>query len=470
MRLNLKEIAETLGAAPEFVPDAAVTSVVTDSRQARPGSLFVCLNGEKLDGHDFIADAAGAGCLAVIANRETGAAGVPIIVVDDTVRALGEIALLWRKKTSAMVIGVTGTAGKTTLKETLSAILRMHGKTACNRLNFNNQIGMPLAMLDCDGDEQFWVMEAGISHDGDMDDLGAMLEPDMAIILNVGDGHVEGLGARGVAWHKARMLSYIRPGGVAVLSADYPRLVEEAEKYRVRKKFFSTVHGRAEYCAEDAGASGGFYRLSLDGESLGVQTPFQAEFGAEICAAAAAAAHVLGANSNEIADGLKNATMPAHRLTRLRAGQWHLLDDTYNANPLSMRRMLSAAADSAREHGGNLVLVLGEMGELGDDSARLHELLGGMAADALPHAVFWKGNFAAEVLSGLRNAGYSGFWAQVDTPDALLAAFARALKDVPALRKGGVMLFKGSRANRLEKFMEAFCERTAGCAGRGDVL
>ena len=232
MRVSIAEIGAALDIAAFAEKTGEVCGVVTDSRKAGPGSLFVCVPGERVDGHDFAAAAVERGAVALLAQRPLsvpdGGGEVPVFVVPDSVEGLGQLARWWRDRTSALVTGVTGTAGKTTVKEVLAQVLSVRGKTARNALNLNNQIGMPLSMLAADGDEAFWVMEAGISHEGDMEALGAILRPDLALILNVGAGHTAGLGKKGVAWHKTRLLASLAGGGRALVSADYPDLAREA--------------------------------------------------------------------------------------------------------------------------------------------------------------------------------------------------------------------------------------------------
>lgn len=160
LRLSYAEIAAHLG-LPGSRDDRLLTTAVTDSREACPGALFVCVPGSRVDGHDFAAAAVERGAGAVLAQRPLPPVGAPVLLVPDTVTALGRIAALWRSRTRARVVGITGTAGKTTLKEVLAQVLAVRGQTARNALNHNNQIGMPRAMLATDGQEDFWVLEAG---------------------------------------------------------------------------------------------------------------------------------------------------------------------------------------------------------------------------------------------------------------------------------------------------------------------
>lgn len=470
MRLTYNDIAAHLGLSA-LESDLALTVAVTDSREAAPGALFVCIPGSRVDGHDFVPAAVALGASAVLASKPLPDAGVPVLLVEDTVGALGSIAALWRDKTRAKVVGVTGTAGKTTLKEVLAQVLAVRGKTAKNALNNNNQIGMPRAMLATDGDEDFWVMEAGISHEGDMEELSAVLRPDIGVILNVGAGHTEGLGKKGVAWHKSRLLTNLAPGGIGLVCADYPDLVRDARATGAQLHFFSATGRAVEYRASYAGPAPaaadsaapvaadapddrrGLYHLWLDGTRCVVTAPFRGEYGAENVIAVAAVAHQLGLSNAEIAQGLTQSSLPVQRFNQTRVGQWLLIDDTYNANPLSMRRMLDAAAERAA--GRLFVPVLGEMLELGSQAAEEHEALGRHLADLKPSAIFWKGGHGEDIRAGLTRGGYTGPWFEVYDAAAFASEWAQLATGAFAAHKtGGVALFKGSRGNRLECLLQ----------------
>ncbi|MGD9574073.1 UDP-N-acetylmuramoyl-tripeptide--D-alanyl-D-alanine ligase [uncultured Desulfovibrio sp.] len=479
MRLTYNEIAARLGLSA-LESDIALTATVTDSREAAPGALFVCIPGSRVDGHDFVPAAVELGASAVLASRALPGAGVPVLVVEDTIKALGSIAAMWRDKTTARVVGVTGTAGKTTLKEVLAQVLSVRGKTAKNALNNNNQIGMPRAMLATDGDEDFWVMEAGISHEGDMEELSSVMRPDIGLILNVGAGHTEGLGSKGVAWHKSRLLTNLAPKGIGLVCADYPELVREARATGAELHFFSATGRAVDYRASYAGPAPaqvdgrddavtgidapddrrGLYHLWLDGSRCDVTAPFRGEYGAENVIAVAAAAHLLGLSNAEIAQGLAQSELPVQRFNQTRVGKWLLIDDTYNANPLSMRRMLDAAAERAA--GRLFVPVLGEMLELGPQAAAEHEALGKHLAELKPSAVFWKGGHGENIRAGLTCGGYTGPWFEVYDAAAFAAAWAELTHTAFAENKtGGVALFKGSRGNRLECLLQTLTEPEA---------
>ena len=489
MRLTYNEIAARLGLSA-LESDIVLTAAVTDSREAAPGALFVCIPGSRVDGHDFVPAAVQLGASAVLASKDLPQAGVPVLVVEDTVKALGVIGGMWRDKTGAKVVGVTGTAGKTTLKEVLAQVLSVRGKTAKNALNNNNQIGMPRAMLATDGDEDFWVMEAGISHEGDMEELSSVMRPDIGLILNVGAGHTEGLGSKGVAWHMSRLLTNLAPKGIGLVCADYPDLVREARATGADLHFFSAASKAVEYRASYAGPAPaqadvaaeahpagiaaannvvspethddrrGLYHLWLDGVRCDVTAPFRGEYGAENVIAVAAAAHLLGLSNAEIAQGLAQSELPVQRFNQTRVGKWLLIDDTYNANPLSMRRMLDAAAERAA--GRLFVPVLGEMLELGPQAAEEHEALGKHLAELKPSAIFWKGGHGDSIRAGLTCGGYTGPWFEVYDAAAFAAAWAQLMHGHFAENKtGGVALFKGSRGNRLECLLQTLTEPDA---------
>ncbi len=462
MRMTLLDICRLLGTVCVGMrPDDALTrptGAAVDSRKARPGNLFFCLPGEKADGHDFAENAVENGALAVIATRDPFGGkrtDVPVLLVRNVARALAVIGSAHRSTARATVVGVTGTSGKTSVKETLASVLRTVGETARNPVNLNNQIGLPLSMLNASEDAAYWVMEAGISRPHDMDELGAMLRPDIALILNAGAGHVQELGDKGVAHYKARLLAYLAPNGQGIVSADYPDLVREVAAHETDAVHFSAVDPEVAYYAAYRGPDGlshGFFDLSLDGEAVRVRAPFPGSFGAENVAAIGAVAHTLGLTAREIEAGFASAELPEQRFTIREAGGFLLIDDSYNANPLSMARMLDAASDMAKARDGNLVLVLGEMGELGAESATYHFQLGQLAADLKPKALIWKGGQGEAVGRGLRDAGYAGAFMHVGDAASFTAAF------LSCNVHSGVVLFKGSRSNRLEGLVTAFMD------------
>lgn len=463
--------------------EGVIESVGIDSRAVTPGHLFICIKGERFDGHDFMQTAAKQGAIAIVAEhlpeglknldelRGPDGDRVPVLLVDSSVHALGRLGYYHRSMADSKVVGITGTAGKTTVKELLAQVLSVKGPTARNPLNKNNQLGLPLSMLASSGQEDFWVMEAGISQPGDMDDLGAILAPDLAIILNVGAGHVAGLGDRGVAHYKARFLAHLAKGGTGLINADYPELVRKARLVCHDLVIFSAAgHDapyRAGYLGPDSTGNRGRYRLWLDGESLEVEAPFRGTVGAENTIAVAAAAHLLGLKGSEIAAGLAGACLPEQRFAISNIGKWTLIDDTYNANPLSVERMLHSAADLAA--GRNLLLVMGEMGELGALASEAHQALGKKMAICRPKAIFWKGCFVDEIKEGLASEDWRGHFIALGESAQAKNEFCEQIESLKLPE--AVVFFKGSRLNRLEEFVGALREQlTSNQGGAGHAV
>lgn len=469
MKMTLTAIQHAMGAIGflgEF-GDVIPTGVQTDSRLLKKGELFFCISGERFDGHTFAKSAIEKGACAIVAERppfsmdemadmENGEGGTPLLMVQNCVQALGRLAAYHRQQASAHVVGVTGTAGKTTVKEVLAQVLSVRGETAKNHLNLNNQIGLPISMLAASGNEKFWVMEAGISEPQDMDELACILRPDLGIVINVGSGHTEGLGDKGVAHYKAKLLRYIPNGGVGLISGDYPDLTAEAKRACRELRFFSVKDPDAGYRAVyvgPAGATQGKYHIYLEGKEFDVVAPFRGEFAAENVIAVAAAADILGLTSSEIAEGFASATLPEKRFCCIARGPWLVIDDTYNANPLSTYRMVATAHEMAE--GEPLALVMGEMLELGDEAVSAHRELGERMAAVTPAAVFWVGGHYDDVFSGLQSGGWQGELIRVNTPEY----FSQLFEDTTI--SSGTVLFKGSRGNKMERLVEAFCNGPA---------
>lgn len=458
MKLALRDIALGLAGSTIAAPagDVVVRAVRTDNREVAPGDLFLCLKGERFDGHDFAANAAAAGACAVVADRDLPGLSCPVIRVDDTRAALGRLARLWRDSVAAKVVAITGTAGKTTAKELLAQTLGRVLHVAKNRKNFNNQVGLPLSMLAADGTEQIWVMEAGISKPHDMDELGPIVAPDLAIVLNIGPAHLQGLGSiAGVARAKASLFTHIKPGGRALCSMDYPELWDEARRVFPEVVGFSARDSFAPYYArfeEPLPGGRGLYEIIVDHQAFWAELPACGAHFAENAAAVAGACHMLGLSPEQIAEGLGSAKLPDQRFCCHEGAAWRVVDDTYNANPLSMRRSIEAARLMAGE--GRLVLVLGDMGELGAEADQAHEDLGALLAAIKPEAVFFQGSHAAHVARGAKAAGFGPAVTAVTGPEPVVDAL-KALD-------GGVVLVKASRACRMEVYADALARALCG--------
>ncbi len=498
MKLSPNELARMCSAnvagTPRMDLDEARTIFARiDSRLVEKGDLFVCLMGEKADGHDYAPAACGRGASFILATRDLPEVreafpNVCLLVAEDPEKSLQMLAKELRARMRGKVVGVTGTAGKTTLKEWLFASLSLAGKAARTKGNFNNQLGLPLSIANTDGDEDFWVIEAGISRPGDMEELAEILVPDLGIVLNVGTGHTEGLGEKGVAFHKTRMFGYLAQGGMAVASADYPdlwaRTREICEASRKQAFFFSTAKDGREVEEKKAnplihaiacqdGHEAGCVRLYLRGGGKGDATfgewrltlPVQGPAAMENTACAGLVLHLLGLDPALLEKGAANTHLPGHRFAKREVGGHMLVDDCYNANPLSMARMVEAAHAEAVSRGARFVAVLGAMLELGEDAASAHEALGRQLAEMRCAHVFWKGENSGDVARGLHGAAPFESFSSDEDFSRLFDAFLEGMKaqdtqPAPPL----AVLFKGSRSNRLETLIPVVEDRLArGC-------
>ena len=456
MRLTISEIMAATGAQADIRRHAGVVveSATADSRQAAPGVLFCCLPGSRADGHDFAVAAVRQGATAVLAARGLPevAGRAAVLVVPDVLKAMGLLARFWRRRTRSKVAALSGSAGKTTAKELLASIAGRMTHTVKNPGNYNNQLGLPLSMLAAREDHRLWVLEVGVSKPGDMEELGAICEPDLAVVHNIGPAHLEGLGdLSGVAKAKAALFGFVAADGHCLANADYPELWRAATAVRPDVLAMSTRDPDAPFFAQPGGEGSlgrGRYRLSLQGETFEACAPCQGGHLAESVLAAAAAAKILGADARQIIEGLEEAELPSGRFQVFQAGPYAMIDDTYNANPLSMRAAIDSAMalDAARP----VVLVLGQMGELGADAGHAHEALGRHIATSGCRAVFFKGEQARQVARGLSSGGFSGMSEAVSGPEAFLRGFERLGLD------SATILFKGSRSQKMEEFLESF--------------
>ncbi|TVQ98480.1 MAG: UDP-N-acetylmuramoyl-tripeptide--D-alanyl-D-alanine ligase [Desulfovibrionales bacterium] len=472
MRLTLGQVAHALDlVTPVDGPNLLLTGAAIDSRQAKPGDLFFCLSGVRVDGHDFAAQAVANGAAAVVAAQALPEVQgkTPVLTVRDNMTvqdALGRVGFLWRNLFAGRVVGVTGTAGKTTVKEMLARVCAQAGETSRNRMNWNNQIGLPLSLLECTGAEGFWVMEAGISRPGDMDELGTILRPDLAIVLNAGPAHLLELGdvAR-VAGAKARLTRYLTKNGMALVNQDCPDLWRECTAYTQRIHGFSMHDRDAEFFCEEPfclSPSSVGLKLRLRGRPLEVSWPVEKAPIAQNVLAVAAAATLLGIKSAAIREALQAEDSLPGRFVVEQHGAWLLVDDTYNANPLSMHMALHRARSLAGQQ--PLICVLGDMLELGTAAAAEHAKLGRSLAGVCTD-VFYHGHHAGEVLAGLKAEESRARFLECDSPKRFIEGWRASVRaqakdgemavETVGAMEGGVVLFKGSRAGQMETYLHA---------------
>lgn len=450
----LSQAAQAL-AATQVGADVKFTAVSSDTRQIRAGDLFIALRGENFDGYDFVAQALQAGAVAAMVNADSYAAQAAplneqfaLLVVPDTRLALGQLAAYWRAQFSIPVVGITGSNGKTTVKEMLASILRVaSGNDAAvlaTQGNLNNDIGLPLTVLQLTAQHRFAVIEMGMNHLGEIDYLTRIACPDVAVINNASGAHLAGLGSiEAVAQAKGEILTGLSAQGVAVLNADDAHL----DMWRN----LAGSHDLLEFGFSNGADVQGMWRAHDIGLVMDIFTPqgrltatlkVPGEHNARNALAASAAAIALGIPLETISTGLEKFTGVAGRLQRKITRQGAtLLDDTYNANPASMRAAISVLAACP----GKRILVLGDMGELGEGAATLHHEIGAAAKAAGIEQLYALGELSRHTVQAF-GAGGSHF--------EQIAALQTRLEDV--LDDHTCVLVKGSRFMKMERLV-AYC-------------
>jgi UDP-N-acetylmuramoyl-tripeptide--D-alanyl-D-alanine ligase len=432
-----------------------------DSREVKPGRLFFALPGERVDGFDFCGAAAQAGAAAVVvaANRgqPAGCKGIPVIAVADPRRALGDLAAAVRKKYRGRVVGVTGSNGKTTTKELIAAALSPAGQVLRTQGNLNTDVGLPLTVLEATGKETFWVLEMAMRAPGEIAYLARIAQPHVAVVTNVAAAHLGRLGSLdAVARAKGEIFSGLAPDGIAVLPVDEPRLEPEVAKLPEARKrrfgFAGSASARAfvrimEFIPD--GAAGSRVRLSVGCEPVVLRLSLAGEHNARNAAAALAVSNALGVPLLPAAAALQHATLPPHRSHVFSLGGRTVLDDCYNANPTSMAAALRTLVGSAGRF-GRAFAILGDMLELGEAAADLHQAVGQDAVKIGVAGLAVVGSLGAKIAEGARTAGLPATRAVVfDDPET--AAQTVSTWTAP----GDWILVKASRGMRLERAVEA---------------
>lgn len=444
--LTLSYLAHRFGGTL-WAPDAEFTAVGTDSRHLQAGELFVALRGDRFDGHRFLADVAGRACGAVVDTPDR-TLSLPQWVVADTVVALGQIARCNRERFRRPVIAITGSSGKTTVKEMLASILSRRGRVLATHGNLNNHIGVPLTLLRLSAEDRYAVVEMGASAAGEIASYCHWAEPDIALVNNVAPAHLQGFGSLdGVAHAKGEIYQGLSARGIAIVNRDEPFADDWLQSLEGRTVLSYglgndmvdvralAVESLADGCCR--------FRLWVRGESAEVTLTIPGRHNVMNALAAACCAYAAGAELADIAAGLSSAVTVGGRmrvLGGLRGAR--VVDDSYNANPGSVR----AAIDTLAQFAGRRVLVLGDMGELGDSAARLHAELGSYARERGIDELWTVGPLSAAA------AATFGSDRHFDDRTALADSLA------PLLDREMTVLIKGSRSAGMEAVVAALIE------------
>lgn len=420
-------------------------AIVTDSRKVREGDLFIALAGETFDGHDFVDAALKAGAAGVMVSRDVPAAAEHVVLqVPDTLLAYGDLGRAWRRRYDPLVVGITGSTGKSSTKQIVATVLRERFETLASEGSFNNEVGLPATLLQLERRHEAVVLELAMRGEGQIDYLARIAEPSIGVITNIGVSHLELLGSReAVARAKGELLDHLGADGTAVLNADDPYLPSQASRHGGRTIWYGFAR-QAEVRAEEVelqGLSGSRFRLATPRGAALVRLPLPGRHMVSNALAAAAVGVAVGLSVKQIAAGLEACrTLPLRlEVVQLDRGAT-VINDSYNAAPDSVRAALQVLASEPTR--GRRIACLGDMLELGQTSATEHLRIGHEAAEAAD-LVIAVGELGAGIGVGARDAGAEvRTVADADAAGTLLAEL---------LREGDLVLLKASRAVGLDR-------------------
>ncbi|HZX72639.1 MAG TPA: UDP-N-acetylmuramoyl-tripeptide--D-alanyl-D-alanine ligase [Rhodanobacter sp.] len=420
-----------------------ITGVAIDTRKLQPGNLFVALKGEHVDGHDYLDEAGARGAVAALVTRQVECT-LPQVLVDDAEAALGDLASALRAQRDVRVVGITGSNGKTTVKTLVASILSRHGRTHVSAGNHNNELGLPLSLLSMPRDTEYAVLEMGAGKPGDIAYLAAIARPDIGLVTLIAPAHLERMGSiEGVAETKGALYQALPADGTAIINADDAFASFFGGLAGSRKVLRFGLDHAADVGAEiiEQRADGSRFVLSTPHGDAEVSLPLPGRHNVANALAAASVALALDVPLDTIVAGLQQASGVTSRLQQqVAAGGWTVIDDSYNANPVSM----AAAIDTLLLAGGERWLVLGDMAELGENARALHAAVGERARQCGIDRLFAVGPLGVATVEAFGAQGE-----HFNDKPALIAALQARL------HAGVTCLVKGSRSAGMEQVVAA---------------
>lgn len=436
-----------------------VLGVVIDSRQVESGYLFVAIPGEKVDGHKFIPDVFAKGAAAVLSEQQLEDPAGPYILVESTTKALRDLAEYYRKSLDIKVVGITGSVGKTSTKEMIASVLSEKYRVLKTEGNYNNEIGLPLTIFKIRAEHEVAVLEMGISEFGEMHRLATMANPDICVITNIGLCHLENLKTRdGILKAKTESFAHLKKDGIAILNGDDDKLstirqvgdkepvfygMEEKMEYRedAKKSVYATG-------VENLGLYGMQARIHTPEGERDVRIPIPGEHNVYNALAATAVGLSLGLSLDQISSGILKAKTIGGRTNLLNTGSMTVIDDCYNANPVSMKASIDVLATAE----GRKIAVLGDMGELGENEKKLHYEVGEYLAKKEINVLFCAGELSEEIAKAAQKESKTCEVYYFKTRDALLEQL------LPFLKKGDTVLVKASHFMEYPKIVKALTD------------
>jgi UDP-N-acetylmuramoyl-tripeptide--D-alanyl-D-alanine ligase len=455
--LTLSQIAQFAGGSLSSGDGTIVIDRIgTDSRTIRTGELFVALRGENFDGHDFVESVATSGAMGALVDQQWNG-DVPnnfaLIRATDTLLAYQEIAANYRRSLVLKVLSITGSNGKTSTKDFAASVLARKFRVTKTEGNFNNHVGLPRTILEATSDDEVAVWEIGMNHPGEIAALSNIAAPDAAIITNIGVAHIEFMGSReAIAREKGALAEAVGPQGTVILNADDPFSKGIAARSHAKVVFAGTTDGTVRATEIRQSADGSEFTILEGAHRCRAQLPVPGLHMVQNALLAVAAGRAFGLSIEECAAGLALAPLAKARLQIKQISGVDFLDDSYNANPDSMKAALRTLVELDTE--GKRIAVLGEMRELGAESEPGHREVGETAATLKIDQLITIGDVAQRIAQGARAAGLNNVSSVSSTREA-----ADLLGEIAA--PGDLVLIKGSRAAKTEEVIEQFGSRNS---------
>ena len=428
--------------------DREITSITADSRKAEPGGAFAAIKGERVDGHDFIPGVFEKGALVVISEKRLPEGSGNYILVEHTIRALGAIAAYYLEQLDIPVVGITGSVGKTSTKEMIAAVLEQKYRTLKTAGNFNNDLGLPLTIFRLRDEDEIAVLEMGMSHFGEMHELAKIAKPDTCVITNIGQCHLEFLGDRdGVLHAKSEIFDFLRPDGHIILNGEDDKLETIHEVKGIQPTFFGFGKENAVYAdhVEAQGLSGIACRIHTPQGEFEVTVPIPGLHMVLNALAGTAVGLQYGLTLQEIKKGIESLQPVSGRFHIVKTERYTIIDDCYNANPMSMKSSLGVLKDAL----GRKVAILGDMGELGSQENELHREVGMYAGTLDIDRFLLAGSLCKNLADGIleQNPQADVIW--YENLFALLRDLEKQVRD------GDTVLVKASHFMHFEKIVDA---------------
>lgn len=447
--ITLTEILRATGAKTNFSGEIIFSDVTTDSRKISENVLFVALKGEKFNGEDFAEDSLKNGAAAVlVSNSAKNISSDRVLRVDDTLTAYQKISKIWRDRFKIPVVAITGSNGKTTTKDLTAAALSSLGEIQKTSANFNNEIGVPLTLLGISEKNRAAVVEIGMRGLGQIENLAKIVQPNIGIVTNVNETHIEILGSiENIAKAKGELVEAIPEGGTVILNADN-KFTEEMKKFAKNgvKIFTYGLENSADFMAENilVKESSTEFNLKYDGKIFNFEVPVIGRHNVSNSLAAIAAGVSLGISLKNIQKGFSTLATTKMRFEVIRRDGVTIVNDAYNASPASMRAAIQTVAEI---YENRKIAVLGDMLELGEISEKVHREVGAELAKNNFEILVTYGELGKFIADGAKNAGLKNIFVTTTHEDA-------AKKILEIMQKDDVILFKASHGMHFEKIIE----------------